>query len=872
MVAERGIAEGALSAHCPGRPRMASISSQSSRSLDAGWTHAAVPPDLISDPRELAAHVLHWREAIVPGTVASALRTAGALDLEHVPDFDAVDWWFRCRFFADPASEDHQTMLCFGGLATLAEVWLNGEHVISSTNMFLAHEVDVTSRLRKENEIVVCFRSLTKRLQERRPRPRWRSNAVGHQQLRWHRTTLIGRMAGWSPPVKAVGPWRAVRLETRRLVEIMAGDVLPIAADTGGHLDAALTIRALGEARIESAVLFAENLSSTLDLSHDGGDRWTLRGTLPMPDARLWWPHTHGEQPQYSVRIVLETNQGTVEIGFPPMSFRRVEVRRPSDSGFDILLNGASIFCRGSCWTTLDVSSLSGTAASYRHLLTLARDAGMNMLRVGGTMLYEADTFYDICDELGIMVWQDFMFANMDYPVADTGFSESVRQEAVAEVARLRRHPSLTVFCGNSEVEQQAAMMGLGRDAWSSALFYVTLPDICAAGAPGIPYWPASPGGGTLPIHVDSGVAHYYGVGAYLRPLDDARRSNVRFTTECLGFANVPDQAALEATLPNAEVPFHHPRWKARVPRDHGMGWDFDDVRDHYLKELFQVDPVSLRYSDIERYITLSRIVSGEVMGRTIMEWRRRGSTCGGALTWYFQDMWLGAGFGVIDSTGRPKPAYHFLKRAMQPVAISITNEGTNGLHIQLVNDGIAAVDGELTLTLLRGGAIVVASTTTQVRLAARAASCVTADGLLGRFQDTAYAYRFGPPPFDVALATLRDASGHTLGEDYSFPGALPSGRTDDAALDAQARRVSADTMCITLRAARFVTWVALDCGVFIPEDNYFHMAPGTERTILARSSDPQKKFTGYAHPASSFAGISIPVVTTSRDDSGTTT
>ena len=871
MVGERESTAGAASAHFPGRPRVASISSHVNRPLDAGWTYASSPPGLITNPNELASHALHWQAAIVPGTVASTLRAAALLDLEHVPDFDAFDWWYRCRLSGDPVSTDGTSMLCFGGLATLADVWLNGEHVLCSENMFVEHELDVTHRLRDENELVIRFRSLTRQLQERRARPRWRSNAVGHQQLRWHRTTLIGRMAGWSPPVKAVGPWRAVRLETRRLIAITAGDVLPIAADTGSHLDASLTIRTLGGARIESAVLFAGHLRSRLDVSNEGDARSTLRGTLDMPDARLWWPHTHGEQPQYPVRIVLETDQGTVEIGFPPVSFRRVEVRRPSDTGFDILLNGTSIFCRGSCWTTLDVSSLGGTAASYRHLLTLARDAGMNMLRVGGTMLYEADAFYDICDELGILVWQDFMFANMDYPIADSRFSESVRQEAVAEVARLRRHPSLTVFCGNSEVEQQAAMMGLGRDAWSSSLFYVTLPDICAAGAPGIPYWPASPGGGTLPIHVDSGVAHYYGVGAYLRPLDDARRSNVRFTTECLGFANVPDQAAIDATLPDAEVPFHHPRWKARVPRDHGMGWDFDDVRDHYLKELFQVDPVSLRYSDIERYITLSRIVSGEVMGRTIMEWRRRGSTCRGALTWYFQDMWLGAGFGVIDSAGRPKPAYHFLKRAMQPVAISITNEGTNGLHIQLVNDGIAAVDGDLSLTLLRGGAMVVASATTQVRLAPRAASCVTADGLLGRFQDTAYAYRFGPPPFDIAIATLRDASGRILSEDYSFPVALPSARTDDAALDAQARRVSDDTMCITLRAERFVTWVALDCGVFIPEDNYFHMPPGTKRTILARASDPQKKFTGYAQPASSFTGISIPVVTTGRDESGTT-
>src|SRR6185369_12142958 len=228
--------------------------------------------------------------------------------------------------------------------------------------------------------------------------------------------------------------------------------------------------------------------------------------------------------------------------------------------------NGVPIFCRGACWTPLDPVSLAADRAAYAETLGLARDAGMNMLRVGGTMVYESDDFYDLCDEMGILVWQDFMFANMDYP-EDESFVASAVLEARQQLARLEARPSLAVLCGNSEVEQQAAMWGATRERWSPRLFHEVLPAVARELRPDVPYWPSSAHGGAFPHEASRGTTSYYGVGAYMRPLEDARRSEVRFASECLAFANVPEPAALAPSLRA-----HHPAWKARTPRDFGAG------------------------------------------------------------------------------------------------------------------------------------------------------------------------------------------------------------------------------------------------------------------------------------------------------------
>jgi beta-mannosidase len=469
------------------------------------------------------------------------------------------------------------------------------------------------------------------------------------------------------------------------------------------------------------------------------------------------------------------------------------------------------------------------------------------MLRVGGTMTYESDAFYTLCDELGILVWQEFMFANMDYPVCDPGFRCEIEREAQYQLQRFQRHACIAAYCGGSEVEQQAAMLSLPASEWSNEFSAEVLPAHCARWHAGIPYFPSSPCEGALPFHVGVGIAHYYGVGAYRRPLSDVRLAGVKFATESLGFANVPEPQTMDLILGGSLPPAHHPRWKQRQPRDNGAGWDFEDIRDHYLTQLFGLDAVTLRSQDTERYYALSRVVSGEVMRRVYAEWRAPHSGCGGGLVWFLKDLWPGAGWGVIDSTGLAKAAYWYLKRAWAPRSIGITDHGLDGLQLHVQNEAAQALDAKVELVLYQSGRIRVAAAQTEVQVPARGALSLQADALLGRFADTAYAYRFGPPQHDVTVARLKNALGEVIAEDFHFPQGLNLPLQNPVRWFAHAQRRDDGCVVLSISCDVFLQAVHVECAGFLPDDAYFHLAPEAHKQVVFRPVDAaQRKFKAH--------------------------
>ena len=783
-----------------------------------GWQACATAPDAVLDP---ASPLLSWG-AVMEGettTAAAMMRTAGSFSLDdpRARRFDAEDWWFRARLPSIDVAPGDELALHIGGIATVADVWLDGAPLLESDNMFRSHERILAAT---GGELVIRCRALDGLLGARRPRPRWKAPMVENQQLRWFRTTLLGRTPGWSPPAAPVGPWRAVRLERRRGVAIDDVSLRTQISGTAGVVEVTCRARALGgELRpIELVVERGERqYRAALEPAGDG----KLVGRLSIPAVERWWPHTHGEPALYTARLSMGGERGMpqTKVDLGTIGFR--EITRDGD--FSIAVNGVPLFCRGACWTPLDVVTLTADRPSYARALVQARDAGMNMLRVGGTMVYEGDDFYDLLDELGILLWQDFMFANMDYP-EDATFVDGVVVEARQILGRLEGRPSLAVLCGNSEGEQQAAMFGAPRERWSPKLFHGVLAEVAASLCPDVPYWPSSAHGGAFPHEARVGTTSYYGVGAYLRPIEDARRAEVRFATECLAFANVPER-------PPPSLKVHHPAWKARTPRDLGAGWDFDDVRDHYVHRVFGLDPLKLRYADHDRYLALGRAATGEVMAAVFGEWRRPGSSCRGGLVWFLRDLWSGAGWGVVDAGGNPKSAYWYLRRTLAPISAHISDEGNNGLYVHLVNDRAEPVDGELEISLFRAGEISTGTARRAVAIEPRGGVSLNAAEAFEGFLDLSYAYRFGPSACDLVVATLRVA-GVVSAQAFHFPLGLPSSRELDLGLLAEARSLADGTIELSLRTRRFAQSVVVEAEGFAADDAWFHLPPGGERTL----------------------------------------
>ncbi len=823
-----------------------SVSSHAVQSLRDGWQLTNTPPDACSHPAELAADAVDWRAATVPGTVAMVMLNDKPDPWEPAFDYDSVDWWYQCQFAATGQAPKERVYLHFAGLATLAEVWLNGECVLKADNMFCAYELEVTHSLKKHNELAIVFRSVAQELSRKKPRPRWKTRLVEHQQLRWIRTTLLGRIPAWTPALKPVGPWREISLRRAAIADISRFDLRSTLVGNDGHVDFHCELSALDSGlKASRASLNIGGQSYPLDIEQQTHDV-SLTADLSIKNVPTWWPHTHGEPRLLDCTMEVDFDSSSFTLDCGKIGFKSVALKRANDQ-VQFVINGEPVFCRGACWTINDFASLSGSDEQLRQALMLARNAGVNMLRIGGTMVYESDHFYELCDELGILVWQDFMFANMDYPVDDAAFMENVNAELEYQLQRLQPHVCIAAYCGNSEVEQQAAMFGAPREIWSNDLFANHLPALCAKYDDATPYFPSTPCEGALPFHVSNGLAHYYGVGAYQRPMHDLVAARVKFTPECLGFSNVPDTQTISELTGMEAPPPHQPLWKRRVPRDGGAGWDFEDIRDYYLKELFAEDAVKLRYADLERYFDLSKVVTGEVMASTFAYWRSTASECAGGLVWFYKDLWSGAGWGILDSDNRPKPVYYYLRRVWAATTILVNDMGLDGLALSVVNETAQPLLARVEITLLQTGKTAIASAGEKVELPARSVKTMSADAMFGHFLDVGYAYKFGPPKHNVVACLLMDDANRLIADNYYFPSGLNLTLQQHVVVDAQLATANEDELVLKLSADCFLQSVRITVRDYLSEDNYFHLPPGYTKIVsLRKTTSSGKSFRGH--------------------------
>jgi beta-mannosidase len=612
------------------------------------------------------------------------------------------EWWYRTTFEAYLADDNAETryLLTFDGLDTFATVYLNGTEIGSHRNMFIAATFDVTQHLRlgERNTLAVRFEPVVGSVGEREIEGQWGRNP----ERAWVRKAQCNFGWDWAPRLVSVGIWQGVTL--RRYVGArLSGVFFKITAISPQVAEATVIVEAERWANVP-------DLDAQITLSR-GEQRLTDQATLSngraevvltIPDPALWWTHDLGEPALYELEVALRARGKTLDTHCEQVGIRTIEVDQSSDPDepgtrfFTFVLNGVKLFAKGANWIPADSFVAQVDEARYRDLLQLAVEANMNMLRIWGGGIYEKDIFYRLCDELGILIWQDFMFACALYPDFDTCLMAEVEREAEAVVRRLRNRPCLALWCGNNENDWISDMYNWQRPGWDfpgKRISHELLPPIVERLDGTRLYWPSSPYGGNDHNSAEEGDRHNWQVwhgAVFPRRFGEEPKREVspegisyrhyaedaaRFVSE-FGMHAAPVLETLRRNVPGTALHLDSPELLYRnkdEPRDKG--------------DMLMLAHTSLPNS-MREYLDFSMVCQAEGLKFGIEHYRRRKFHCSGTLFWQLNDCWPGLSWSVVDYYLFPKASYFFVKRAYAPVLASFKGE-VHGVSLWITNDSL---------------------------------------------------------------------------------------------------------------------------------------------------------------------------------------
>ncbi len=657
-----------------------------------------------------------WLPAQVPGCVHSDLLANKKIADPFYRDNESTLQWIEEREWTyektfTPTREFMEKpfiQLIFYGIDTYAKVFFNDTLVLSTDNMFRRWEVDVKALLKEgENRIHVHF--LVPGVETFYV---WQG--LGYE-LPGGAKVLV-RKAGyhygwdWGPRFVTAGLWQPVELQawdsarlksvqyvqeqmTRELAQFSAYYEIysdrPQEAELIISTGAGETLKKYGHLR----VMLIKGLNKVV-----------IPFEIDAP--RFWWCNGLGEPYLYSFTNTLKVGRALLDEVVQRVGVRTVEVvvqqdRVPNGSygeTFYFKLNGVPVFMKGSNYVPQDSFLPRVTSEQYRVLIQSCKAANMNMLRVWGGGVYESDLFYDLCDEAGILVWQDFMFACAMYPGSDA-FVQSVRQEAIDNVKRLRHHPCIALWCGNNEIAEAWAMWD-----WQSKLtedqrqriaedylklFHGVLPAVVAQYDAGRYYWPSSPKfGRAFYRSVYEGDSHYWGVWHDALPFSKYKEIIGRFMSE-YGFQSLPAMDTINRfTLP-ADRQFDSKVMNAHQKHPRG-----NELIQTYMKREFP------KPRDLRQLIYFSQLLQAEGMRTAIEAHRRAKPYCMGSLYWQLNDCWPVVSWSGLDYYGNWKALHYFVKRAFEPLLLSPVEEAGK-LKVYFVSDRLEPITGNLCLSLL---------------------------------------------------------------------------------------------------------------------------------------------------------------------------
>ncbi|MFH8976790.1 glycoside hydrolase family 2 protein [Streptomyces sp. NPDC017890] len=659
--------------------------------------------------------------AHVPGCVHTDLLTAGLIPDPFLGvNEPEVAWvgkraWTYVRDVAatDTAEEGHErTDLVFDGLDTAATVTLDGRELGRTRNMHRRYRFDVTGH---HGRLKVDFASAYDEAASVRELTGERPN-VYPEPFQYIRKMASSFGWDWGPTLVTAGIWRPVRLE-RWSTARLAG-VRPLVTVEGGTGRVEVRVEVERTAQGADCSLAVRATVAGVE-AHAAVDGTRAVLTLDVPDASLWWPRGYGDQPLYDLEVAL------VEAGpeAKPLDswqrrigFRTVELDRSEDehgTGFTVVVNGVRVFVRGVNWIPDDVFPSRITPERYRTRLRQTAEAGVDLVRIWGGGIYEDDAFYDACDELGLMVWQDFLFACAAYP-EEQPLRGEVDAEARDNVVRLMPHPSLVLWNGNNEnlwgFRDWDWEPGLAGDSWGGGYYLDLLPRIVAELDPTRPYTAGSPWSGSWDHHPNDpahGTHHSWEVWNR-RDYAEYRDSVPRFVSE-FGWQAPPAMATLRRALPGEQLAPDSPGMLHHQKAEDGNGKLNRGLERHFAPP----------EGDFDRWHYLTQVVQARAIAAGIEHWRSHWPVCAGTVVWQINDCWPVSSWAAIDGDGRLKPLYHELRRVYADRLLTL-QPGADRPVLAVVNQAAEPWQAPVTLRRMRADGTEVAKLVLDVTVTPR--------------------------------------------------------------------------------------------------------------------------------------------------------
>ncbi|MDR1758759.1 MAG: glycoside hydrolase family 2 protein [Bacteroidales bacterium] len=827
----------------------------------------------------------NWYPAKVPGVVHLDLMREQLienpffrLNERAVQWIDKEDWVYETTFSVDQNMlKQKHIKIVFHGLDTYAEVFLNDEKIVDANNMFRIWEANIGEGKLKptNNTLRVYFHSPIKidypkwsALPFHYPADNDQSENGGLLDMK---LSVFARKAGyhygwdWGPRLVTCGIWRPVEL-------VAWSDAL--IEDVQIVQDSVSARRATGKAIVEiisdrELPNFTIAIENTGQTANDKGEKIATATVTLLPglnkitlpykvnNPKLWWTNGLGTPHLYRWRVTLQQDEKTVDIGKEMLvGLRSLKlVKKPDTSGetFYFELNGVPIFAKGANYIPCDNFLPRVTPAIYEKTIADAKNANMNMLRVWGGGIYEDDLFYTLCDQNGILVWQDFMFACSMYP-AEGEWLENVRQEAIDNVRRLRNHPCIALWCGNNEC--QDAWLGWG---WKTSLekqnpdyvkkvehefenqYYKVLPKVVADYGGGTPYTPSSPFAEKWKkSETQRGDCHYWGVWHAEDSIASYNIARSRFFSE-YGFQSFPAFESVKLYAPENRD------WNltSDVMMAHQRGGSNANRRiENYLQKEYR-DP-----KDFQHFLYLTQLMQGDAIKTAIEAHRRDMPYCMGSLFWQHNDCWPVASWSSRDYYGQWKAQHYFAREAYRNLLISPI-EKNEKLYIYAVSDYLKNLSATLSVQLLTLEGTLVQKFNVKVKIPANKSTVIFNKEISQLLQGYSRA--------DVVLhVTCRVPDSHTpelTSQNIYFFEKQKNINYPKPEIRWETTELSVGDTCeikLTLHTKTFARGVYLSLeGVdyFMP-DNYFNMLPGTSRELYIKTAlnkvdfDKQLKIT----------------------------